>query len=204
MRIEEFDYSIDFQPTIIWQYNSAQRLQSLISQKQAWYDVNHTQFWQDWYNNVYNLVTADTFGLSVWSIILNAPFLINIDDLSKPTFGFNTDPSTNHNKNFTHGTFANVDESRIILSVEDQRIFLRLRYYKLVCRPTIPNTNQFLDLIFNDPNGIYQGGAWAVDGFDMTMTYVFNCNISDSLFEAIQTYDMLPHPDGVLLYYESL
>lgn len=204
MRIESFDYSINFSPTIIPQYNTATRLQTLINQKQVWYDANHTQFWEDWYTNVYNLITANDFGLCVWSIILDAPYLINYNIVDKPVWGFNKDPSENHNKNFSWGTFAVASGSRIYLTTEDQRLFLRLRYFKLTTRPTIPAINIFLDLLFNDPDGPYQGGAWAIDNLDMSMKYVFNCNISNALFAAIQLYDVLPHPDCVALDYEAL
>lgn len=203
MRIQQFDYSVNFGNSILWQYDKSPNFNSLVSQKQAWYNVNHTQFWQDWYTNVFNLITANDFGLCVWSIILNAPFLIRQKNPNSNIFGFNTVPSSNHNKNFEWGTFADVPVGSA-LTMEEQRIFLRLRYFKLITDCTIPAINIFLDSIFNDPEGIYQGGAWALDGLDMTMTYVFNCPISNSLLEAIKVYDMLPHPTGVFLNYEVL
>ena len=203
MRIEEFDYSVNFTPSILWQYNNSPKFKSLVSQKQAWYDVNHTQFWENWYTNVFNLITANDFGLCVWSIILNVPFLIRQVNPNSNIFGFNTVPSSNHNKNFERGTFADVPV-RAALSTEEQRIFLRLRYFKLISDCTTATINPFLDLLFNDPDGIYQGGAWVLDNLDMTMTYVFNCPISNSLLEAIKIYDVLPHPTGVFLNYEVL
>lgn len=67
---QEFDFSINLLEALIWQYNNAPRLESLLRQKQTWYDVNNRDFWQDWLRDVFDLRTANTFGLRVWSIIL--------------------------------------------------------------------------------------------------------------------------------------
>lgn len=201
MRIEEIDYSIDLTQSILWQYDSAPNIKSLITQKQDWYNTYQSEFWSNWYTDTFDLITANNFGMSVWSIILDIPYLILGGANDKPIWGFNELPTVNHYVNFDRGTFADVSSSRIILSAEDQRIFLRLRYFQLTCDGTIPLINEFLDVIFNDPAGIYQGGAWALDNFDMTMTYVFNCLISGSLLQALALYDVLPRPVGVSLTY---
>lgn len=92
MKVQTFDYSVDLLQGVIWQYDEATHLLSLINQKQIWYNTNQTKFWTDWYNNVFNLLTANTFGLSVWSYILNVPlYLLNeVESSSKPIWGFNS------------------------------------------------------------------------------------------------------------------
>ena len=167
-----------------------------MSQKQSWYDINQTQFWDDWYNDVFNLQTATNFGLSVWCIILNIPYLIlDLDNLG-PIWGFNEVPLINTNQNFNNGNFANLT-NRPILVTEDQRILLQLRYYQLTSRGARPRTNEFLNTLFNNPDGIYQGGAWMLETFNMTIEYVFNCPISEGLLDAIILYEVLPVPSGV-------
>lgn len=76
MRIQAFDYSIDLLQAILWQYNDAAKLQSLLEQKQTWYDEQYSEFWEDWYRDVFDLRTANDFGLSVWAILLNIPLTI--------------------------------------------------------------------------------------------------------------------------------
>lgn len=201
MRIEEIDYSIDLTQAILWQYSSSPNLLSLINSKQNWYDINQTEFWSDWYDDVFNLLTANNFGLSVWAIILDIPYLVLNVNNNKPIWGFNELPTINHYVNFNRGTFANVSSSRIVLTVEEQRIFLRLRYFQLTNNGTVPLINEFMDSVFNDPAGLYQGGAWVLDNFDMTMTYVFACGISQPLLQALVIYDVLSRPDGVRLNY---
>src|ERR1700733_14966336 len=71
--IQQFDFSVNLLQAILWQYNDAINLQALLEAKDSWYFNNQTQFWNHWFNNVFNLATANDFGLAVWSIILGQP-----------------------------------------------------------------------------------------------------------------------------------
>ncbi len=66
-----------YDPTITralkWQHNKAPKITSLINQKQGWYDRYNTQFWSQWEETVFDLRTANPFGLVVWCIILGLP-----------------------------------------------------------------------------------------------------------------------------------
>lgn len=203
MNILEPDYSVNVTQSILWQYNQAEKLINLVQDKQNWLDINQSQFWQDWQVNVFNLYTANSFGLSVWSIILNIPFFVRDDLPDEPVFGFNEVPEINPWVNYNRGYFADYSQSQYILTVEEQRIILKLRYYQLISRGSLTDTNQFLDLIFNDPDGLYQGGAWMIDNLDMTITYVFNTTpqISPELLGVIEDYDLLPRPASVGISY---
>lgn len=203
MRIQEIDSNINLLQAVLWQYNNADNIKTLAQGQQDYVDENNKQFWEDWYNDVFNLVTANEFGLSVWSIILNVPFLMNIFPQGGKIFGFNQLPVVNENVNFERGNFAK-SKSRIILTLEDQRIFLRCRYFQLISRGSVIDTNNFLDLLFNDPLGPYQGGAWVIDNLDMTSEYVFNTDISANLLAALEEFDILPRPTGVELSYTVL
>lgn len=205
MRIEEFDFSVDLLKSLQWQRNDSVNLIQLTQFKQNWYDENYTQFWQNWVANIFDLRTADAFGLSVWCIILQIPyFMIAVPSNDKPIFGFNEVPPININVNFENGNFTSSSYPEYTLSLEDQRIVCQLRYFQLISRGAIPEINQFLDYVFNNPEGTYQGGAWVLDNFDMTMTYVFNCNISNELYTVLVLYDILPRPAGVSLSYIRL
>jgi hypothetical protein len=94
MNIEQFDNSTDLNQVILWQYNVATHLQSLLSQKQAWYDVNQSDFWTLYYQNIFNLSATNNnvsfFGLAVWSIILNVPLFIPVEPVEPGVvWGFN-------------------------------------------------------------------------------------------------------------------
>lgn len=196
MKIEQADYTVDVLQSILWQYDAAEKIQTLIQKKQDWYDAQHTQFWEQWYTNVFDLSTAVAFGLSVWSIILGVPYFIQIGEDPGPIFGFNEVPLINDNMNFGNGNFSPLS-GQIILNVEDQRLLLQVRYYQLISRGSRTQTNEFLNTLFNNPDGPYQGGAWMIDSLNMTIDYVFNCPISDSLLNVFKLYDVLPRPSGV-------
>lgn len=205
MRIQDFDTSADLTLAILWQYSQATNLLSLINQKQDWYNTNQEDFWDNWYINVFNLQTANFFGLSVWAYILNLPLFIPLhpENPDKPNFGFNeviTFPTyINTYLNFTVSNFS-TRGGEIILTLEEQRFILRLRYYQLANRGAIPEINAFLNYLCSTSTGI-GGNITVLDNFDMTITYVFYFQPSFGLKQVLQQYDLLPRPAGVGIKY---
>lgn len=192
--IQEFDYSVDLLSALLWQYNSAPALQSLLTQKQAWYDENQTAFWESWEQNVFDLQTADKFGLSVWAIILDIPIIVVVTPPSNVVgLGWNS-----LHKNFTHGNFRATNGSQE-LTVEQARTVLRMRYFQITTRGTIPEINHFIEILFGD-----LGGGYVADNYDMTMTYNFNFVVPSSLNYIFANYDILPRPAGVAVSYISM
>lgn len=203
MNIQQFNYVVNLLQAVLWQYDEAKNLLSLINQKQEWYNINQTKFWQDWYINVFNLLTANEFGLSVWSYILFVPlFLENIPESDDaPIWGFNKIISyptlENTYLNFENGNFSSKG-TIIYLTVEEQRFLLRLRYFQLSNRGSIYYINQFLNYLCFTSNIGYSGTIYALDGLNMTMTYVFTTgDFPKNLFNAITSLDILPRPTGV-------
>jgi Protein of unknown function (DUF2612) len=205
MNIELFDFSVNVMQALIWQYNTAQALTTLLQQKQNWYDVNQTQFWTDWYNNVFNLQTANAFGLSVWSIILNIPlFLQPNPDSDRPLWGFSDWSSTpiNDYKNFGNGNFAS-GGSTITLSLEEQRLILKLRYFQLTSRGDIVTTNKQLNDAFQTCYGI-GNTCWILDGLRMFIVAVFTFNVPYNMRQVLVQYDLIPRSAGVGIEYRVL
>lgn len=78
-------YSTDILRSLKWMQNNAPRIQSIIRQKANWYQLYQEQFWINWQANVYDLRTANTFGLVVWCIILGIPLdLFTFEAISSP------------------------------------------------------------------------------------------------------------------------
>ena len=212
MRIEEFNYSVNLLQAILWQYDEATNLLSLINKKQDWYNINQTQFWTDWYNNVFNILTANQFGLSVWSYILNVPLYVDNppEDPLKPIWGFNDNSAypilENTYFNFGNGNFSTKGQI-INLSLEEQRFLLRLRYFQLCTNgivsnkttdPVVTSINSFLNYLCDTSEIDYDGTIYALDGLDMTITYVITePDFPQQLLEVIQILDLFPRPTGV-------
>lgn len=184
--IQQFDFNIDLMRAILWQYNSAEKLQSLLLSKKTWTDTYYSGFWNDWYRDVFNVETANEFGLSVWAIILGLPLYVSTPaEAARDAFGFDA------NENFFNSTFAAVSET-VGLPLETMRIAIKLRYHQLTCSTTIPETNRMLKRIFGD-----RGPAYLLDGEDMTQTYVFMFEIGAQLRYLFDNFDILPRPASV-------
>lgn len=192
-RIQEFDFSVDLLRHLTWQYNDAERLQGLLRRKQAWYDANHRDFWINWHRDVFDLTTANDFGLSVWARILDFPLVANVEasPSTKVAWGFGA-----KRKNFGHGNFSRSVAGAISLNTEQKRLVLRLRYFQLTSNGTIPQINTVMNALFGA-----QGSAYALDAYNMTMTFVFNFVPSSSIQFILQQYDLLPRPAGVKATY---
>ena len=192
-RIQAFDYSVDVLSALLWQYNDAENLQGLLRRKQEFYNTTQTQFWQNWYRDVFDLRTANDFGLSVWSAILDVPFFSDTE-ISPPTYqawGFDDGVSNSPVTNFNNGNFATSVPGFINLTTEQRRLLLRLRYFQLQTTATIPELNEFA--------GTLLGGndVFVLDGNNMTITYVFRTIPNTQTLEVAQQFDILPRPSGV-------
>ena len=189
-QIQAFDFSVDLLRALLWQYNDAARLEGLLQQKQDWYNANQKAFWEDWTRDVFDLRTANDFGLSVWAVILNIPlFVTTQDDAAKPIWGFGQ-----YRENFANGNFASTSSAG--LSVEQKRLVLRLRYFQLVTTGAVPEINAFFAYLFEP-----LGPAYVVDGYDMRARYVFGFPLSSALEMVLTEYDLLPRPAGVKIDY---
>lgn len=186
--IQQFDFSVDLLRALLWQYNEAGKLQSLLEEKQAWYTENQTNFWTDWYNNVFNLQTANDFGLEVWSIILGQPLFINVAIDGRVSWGFGA-----YHENFDRSNFAPGASGTFRLPTETARILLKLRYFQLISSGTVPETNRALKWIFGENYGV----AWLNDDHDMTQFYTFTFALPADLIFIFNNFDVLPRPAGV-------
>lgn len=191
-RVQEIDYSVNLLRALLWQDNRAPKLTEVLQQKQTWYDTNVSTFWEDWVRDVFDIRTANEFGLAVWAIILGVPTSAVLPPTSKPNFGFG-----GFNKNFNRGNFGSKTSTVVGLTLEQKRILLRLRYFKLTCKPTVPFINRGLKAILGD-----QGSVYVLDANDMSfVTYVFGFQPNSALEFVLQNFDILPRPAAVGVRY---
>ena len=183
--VQQFDFSVDLLRAILWQYNDAAGLQSLLQSKTAWYEENQAQFWENWRRDVFDLTTANDFGCAVWGVILNAPLSIGQPGTgNRPNWGFGPD-----NLPFNLGTFGRLSAGVSGLSIEQKRLILRLRYFQLVSDGSVSFTNFVLKTVF--------GQGYVVDNHDMTATYVFQTELPVTVRTVLEQFDLLPRPAGV-------
>lgn len=192
--IQQIDSSVNLLAAILWQYEESGKLKSITQQKQEWYIANHSEFWNAWYRDVFNIDTANRFGLSIWGRILNISLGVDTEpQANKVPFGFGA-----NNRNFNNGNFGRNKQATQALSLEQQRLVIRMRYFQLTTRATVPEINEFLSAMFSD-----QGPAYVVDNLNMTMTYIFGFAPSSELQFIFENYDLLPRPATVGVSWQS-
>lgn len=192
--IQRIDYHAEIMRGLLWQHNRAANLEALISGKDGWFKANHGGFWDDWLRDVFDLRTANEFGLQVWARILNVPLQVNIPPTAQtsPAFGFGA-----FNANFNNGGFSNSGGGIAGLSVDQQRLLLRLRYCQLVSRCTVTDINRILANVFKD-----QGTVYVVDPLDMSfIVYVFDFAPGSQLMFLLEQFDLMPRPATVGVKY---
>jgi hypothetical protein len=193
--IQQFDFSVNLLKALLWQYNDAVNLQALLQAKADWYFINQSDFWYNWIADVFNLSTANQFGLYVWGIILGLPLYVNNPyDPDEPTFGFDGSGGMN----FDNGILGQQNGSSQLLPMNTQRIALQMRYFQLTSSGTVPETNRMLKLVFGN-----FGTAYLIDNHDMTQTYIFNFPLTWDLIYLFTNFDILPRPAGVASNFED-
>ena len=145
--IQQFDFSVNLLQALLWQYQPAVNLQAILEDENAWIEANQQGFWENWYADVFDLATANDFGLSVWSIILNQPTYINNGPPppGQAIFGLGVD-----NENLTNGNFGIQTGYTYQFSTPIARLLLQLRYFQLVSSGTVPETNRMLKYLFGN------------------------------------------------------
>jgi hypothetical protein len=188
MKIYDFDWSVNTLRALLWQYNEAENIQKLVASKQAWYEENQSNFWKRWVRDVFDIRTANDFGLSVWSIILGCRTVTDIPPTNKANFGFGP-----YNKNFNNGNFGQIGTKSKYLNTEQKRILLRLRYFQMISRCTVPEINAMLKSLFQDVGQVYISDINSME----YIVYVFSFVPSQDIRFVIDNFDILPRPAAV-------
>ena len=186
---DPYTCEINLLSALDWQRSAADIAKKFIENDQSWVDENHCKFWSDWQTNVFNLATANDFGLPVWSIILDED-IFGFEGLppeSYPIFGFGA-----NRKNFNNGSFAGSSSITYDFTVAQKRIILQLKAFKVLAMSgPIIQTNKAMANIFGEDVIL------AFDNFNMSYVYQLqNSDISNFIVE-INKRDLLPRPIGI-------
>ena len=119
MKTANYNFNIDLSKVILWQYDDAEKLKSLVNNEQQFMDTAVTQFWEDFNYNVFNLATCNTFGLELWGKLLG---------VARPTY---------------------LDGGVAVEYSDDQyRLVLQARIYLLTFDGSGAALNQFFKMLF--------------------------------------------------------
>ena len=189
--VRTFDYSIDVLRPLQWKENAASNIRALLDNKQAWLDQNHTQFWQDFETDIFDLRTANDFGLAVWSIILDFPTFLNAGaTLFTNNWGFGAFRRNFSQANFNQSFSGSTEDQA--LSTEQLRLALRLWFYRLHMDGSVTQTNAILKDLFG-----HLGNSYVQDNLDMTIVFVFDFALSAEFQFIVGHDEIMPISPGV-------
>lgn len=120
---EIFSFDTNLIENVIWQYEQAESLKSLISQKDKWYNTNLVGFWNTIIDEFLNIKTAKDWGLNLWGQILKVP------------------------RNYSY------NDNNMVLSTELYRRLILGELIKIRTNGSIPDINKYLNFVFRPDIG---------------------------------------------------
>lgn len=185
----------NYADTIISQYADSPKLRAIIDTfNQA---VETDDFIDTFYDMVWNIETAGTYGLDVWGRIVVVSRLLTVTP-SEKYFGFeealSTPPEIGDPQPFDQAPFytGEMATNTISLSNDVYRKLIMLKAMANITDCTIPSMNKMLMYMFGD-----KGKAYVRNDGEMVMSYVFEFELSPSDLAIVQSSGALPSPAGV-------
>jgi hypothetical protein len=180
----------DFQQTVISQYANSPRILALISSFNAAVDpsANIDAF----YNNVWNIETAQGYGLDVLGRIVGVSRIVTLT--ASGFLGLKGPDGTASGVPFGAGPFydGSAITSNYALNDASFRTLILAKAYSNICNGSIIAINQILLTIFE---GL--GDCYCTDGRNMTMTFTFTFKLTNVQQAIVLQTGVLPRPCGV-------
>lgn len=182
----------DFQKTIISQYDNAASLVQLITNFHGY--INPSVLIDDFYRLIWNVDTAEGYGLDVWGRIVGVGRQLTIPDPGK-YFGFSAAPPDW--LPFDQAPFyagAPLTDN-FTLTDDAYRVLILVKAAANIARTDIPTLNSLMARLFAG-----RGRAYVNDLGSMQMRYTFEFYLEPYEFAIITNSGVLPRPTGVGAY----
>lgn len=182
----------DFEQTVISQYANSPTILQLVSNMNEYIrqDLNFQMF----FDFVWNVNTAQGFGLDIWGSIVGISRLLEIPS-DVPLFGFRSNVTPPGVRPFNFGVFnaPGLDTtSSFLLPDEAYRILILTKALANISATNAPSINQLLQNLFPG-----RGNAYVLDLGNMHMQFTFDFELSLTEFAILSQSGALPHPAGV-------
>lgn len=179
----------DYQPTVISQYAGSSILLTLIDNFFQY--IDQTENMDDFFDDIWNIVTAQGYGLDVWGRIVGVSRILEIPTGS--FFGFEEAAGAN-TKGFNQAPFyaGTAFTTNYSLSDSDYRTLILAKAFANLSDGSIPSLNQLLLNLFPT-----EGNAYVTDGENMTMAYTFDFTLTAVQLAIVTSSGVLPKPTGV-------
>lgn len=186
-----------FWTTVISQYANSPILMALIENFDEC--VDQTTNFDQFYDLIWNVATAQGYGLDVWGRIVGVTRVIQLPN-NAVYFGWEEAAGGSNQNSNPWGPgglgvwYSGIpNTNNVALSDDAFRILIYAKALSNISDGSIKSINQILINLF--PN---QGGnAYATDGLNMTMTYTFNWQLTPVQLAIVSQSGILPKPVGV-------
>lgn len=181
-----------YEDTILSQFANSPVILSLIGSFSA--AVNPGANIDAFYNNVWNVLTAQGYGLDVWGRIVGVTRVLQVS--SGAWLGFEEANDGTVETPFNQAPFYNGASTTANYALSDDafRQLILAKAYANISNGSIPSINQILMALFGSA-----GECWCTDGQNMTMTYTFEFELSPVQYAIVSQSGVLPRPAGVLV-----
>lgn len=182
---------LNVEQTVISQYANSPTLSRLIENMNEYIDprVNMQKF----YDFVWNVDTAQGFGLDIWGNIVGVSRLLKLPSNTQ-TLGFANSDIPPDWAPFNVGTFFTGQGAGQAVRLQDD-VFRTLILVKALANIIITTAASFNQLLRNLFPG--RGVCYVIDNRDMSMTFYFEFDITASEYAILTQSGALPHPAGV-------
>lgn len=177
--------------TIISQYANSPTLTGIITSFNAAADL--TAVFDSFYDLMWNILTAQGYGLDVWGRIVGVQRAISIPGTVQ-YLGFEEAGSSW--TGFGQGGFygGGLLTQNFLLNDTDFRKLILAKAAGNISDGSIPSINAILLALF--PN---RGACYVVDGLNMTLTYTFRFALTPAEVAIVSQLNVLPNPCGVVI-----
>lgn len=186
---------LNVERTIISQYANSATLVQLIQNANEYFDprVNFQQF----YDFVWNVDTAQGFGLDILGEIVGVDRLLQIPISTQNFFGFNNASVPADWRPFNQGTFFNgsLIGNGFFLPDNAYRVLILTKALANIVDTTARSINTLLRNLF----AADRGRCYVIDLGNMAMQYTFEFDPILAPWELAMLQATLPHPSGVMI-----
>jgi hypothetical protein len=182
---------LNVERTIISQFANSPTLTQLIQNMNEYIDPRvNVQAFIDF---VWNVDTAQGFGLDFWGKVVGVSRLLKIPANTK-TFGFSNTDFPPDWAPFNQGTFYNGGGGgqAFILPDDVYRTLILTKALANIVATTAASFNQLLRNLFPG-----RGVCYVLDNGSMSMTFYFEFDITSAEYAILTQSGALPHPAGV-------
>lgn len=179
----------DIWATIISQYSNSPIITDLIV---SMFDaLDQTADIDDFFDKVFNILTAEGQGLDVWGRILGVSRVLQVP-ANDEYFGY--EEALPDASGFGQAPFFSGQPVTDNFSLSDSayRLLLLAKAAANISDGSIASINSILRTLFPG-----RGNCYCTDGRDMTMTYTFEFALTQPEFAIVSNSGVLPRPAGV-------